>query len=117
MDDSNTTVLEMRDAYRITSNLIGELIQEQKELKERMQEQCDHGALAEVDYRSGGVIESAQAPRRLCLICGLEEKGWGSGYVHLWRGRTIVEHCGSNRDKFYELRSLDFNLKTTFAKE
>ena len=56
----------------------------QKELEERreslvaqLRNECMHEAVIETPYQGGEALSNP--PRRLCVICGLDEEGWGSG--------------------------------------
>ena len=108
--------IQLRNNYQKLSKQINELIDKQEELLKQLQDTCQHEACAEVDYRPEGIITYANPPRRICLICGIEEDGWGAGY-ELLANSCVTVHCGSDRDKFYNFRKLDFKLKSAYTVE
>lgn len=86
-------------------SLIKTLEQECRNLTEELQKECAHEAIIESGYFH---IVGTFPPRRMCVICGLEENGWGCGYQVLDDDSKIIkEFKGQNgRDEFYEYRDL-----------
>lgn len=62
---------------------------------------CLHPNVVECDYQP--LFSGSLPPRRMCLYCGLEEDGWGSGYKKLKdiKTRKVIE---VERDTLYQLR-------------
>jgi len=75
---------------------------EGKNLTEELQGRCKHESVIETDYRPSGLIGGATPPRKICVICGVEDDGWGCGYKVLASEpvRTV------DRDTFYTFRKL-----------
>lgn len=75
------------------------VLEEEKErLLIELQEKCKHETIIETPN-----VGSAFAPMRMCVICGLEEEGWGCGYEKLNKELVIIVE---NRDEFYKFREL-----------
>ena len=97
---------------KVLNALRGEIISitaKQRELEERrellvaqLRNECMHEAVIETPYQGGEALSNP--PRRLCVICGLEEEGWGSGYKKLGLNIPIREF--KDRNEFYRYREL-----------
>lgn len=44
-----------------------------------LQQECRHESVIERPYYTSG-FDHTHPPRRICVICTLEEEGWGSGF-------------------------------------
>lgn len=86
---------------KIEKALIAMKSQKEKLLKE-LQKKCGHEIIVEKPYST---VFGINPPRRICVICSLEEEGWGCGYDKLQKKPSkIVE-----RDEFYRFRDLSFS--------
>ncbi len=91
------------------------LKQERECFMRELQASCAHESVVETDYKpSASGLFSAMPPRRLCIVCGFEEKGWGCGYDKL-RADTHVIRKDVSRDEFYALRKLRPLISITLA--
>lgn len=73
-------LLEIRNEIiklREEKSLIGVRIEK---LTAELQDGCDHTSVIETNYTPETPLFYAQPPRRICLICAIEEDGWGCGY-------------------------------------
>lgn len=88
-------------------DIYGEQEKLDEELKtkiEKLQTQCDHSSVIETSYKpSASGLFSAMSPARICVICSLEEEGWGCGYNKL-RQSTVLKVV--ERNEFYKYRKL-----------
>ena len=96
------TVNELRDEIISIIAKQKELAEREKALVAQLQSECTHDVVIETPYQAGEWL--SHPPRRLCVICGLEEEGWGSGYKKL-NGRVPIKEIKS-RDEFYRYREL-----------
>lgn len=54
-----------------------------KELEENLKilrEKCAHESIIECPYQPENAVFYAGPPKRMCIVCGLVEDGWGVGY-------------------------------------
>ncbi len=103
-EDHPPVVNLKRDRIIAIEQQLEVLEKEAATLKKALQKECNHSQVVEVEY-SHSVYFNSSPPRRLCLLCGLEEDGWGCGYQKL---RTEPIHIFSDRERhrFYQLRKL-----------
>lgn len=75
------------------------------DLRAELQKECQHEALIESGYFT---ILNAFPPRRMCLVCGREEDGWGCGYQHLHNNSAVIKKFEGmvGRDEFYRFRDI-----------
>jgi len=71
-----------------------------------LQKQCKHEVVIEADYIPSDV-SSSTPPKRMCLVCSLEEEGWGCGYDKLNKDKNVVQKfLERDRTDFYSYREL-----------
>lgn len=91
------TFEEMRERIMAIDAEELQLREEKETLSKQLREQCPHEVVIETPH------EDTMQPRRMCLVCGLDEGGWGCGYKKL--NREPVKNIKS-RDEFYRYRRL-----------
>ena len=89
---------EMRERVIAINAEQAQLREEKEILTKGLQEQCTHEVVIELD---------STPPHRLCLMCGVEEEGWGCGYKrlnerHVGEPKKIIKFD----DEFYRYRQL-----------
>ena len=107
--------MRLRDDYRTILGKIKDLQQEADEILDKMRQECTHPACAEIEYTPTGTLFRAQAPERLCLVCGELEAGWNGGYNKLNKSVVVANYSSYQKEEFYSLQSLDYDLRITYA--
>ena len=92
---------ELRDTLVAIRALQDKLENETEELTKKLQKQCKHPVIIETDYVPND-YGAAMPPLRICVVCALEEEGWGCGYQELDVEKPFKE---VSRDEFYEYRT------------
>ncbi len=89
---------KMRSRLVAIGVLQNKLSRQRDELVKKMQKQCKHPLIIETDYVPND-YGNATPPSRMCIICTLDEEGWGCGYkkLNVDKPFKIV-----SRDEFYE---------------
>lgn len=73
-------ILRQRNSILQMARKLSQLKKQYDDLRTKLQKECKHEVLIESGYFK---IISTFAPRRMCLVCVLEEDGWGTGYKNL----------------------------------
>ena len=97
----STGILHLRGAIIKNAAEQKELAKSAKMLIQQLRNACKHEVVIETPYQGGEMM--TLPPRRLCVVCGLEEDGWGSGYKAL---RNVPIKVIDDRDEFYRYREL-----------
>ena len=79
------------------------LKKEEEDLTEELQKDCAHESVVECGQGRAVAATKTDPPHRRCVICGLEEEGWDSGYEKL--ARPLVVN-GVDRSVFLKNRRL-----------
>lgn len=105
---------ELRDMVISIAAQIGDLQKKRDELLARLRDECTHEALIETPFMAACAFWHATPPQRICVICGLIEEGWGSGYKKLNKGTLL--RVVKDRNEFRRYRELK-PLATTVIPE
>ena len=100
--DDGLKGIDLRDRIISITAQIKDLQKKRGELLDRLRNECTHEALVQTPCSVSGL--DPLPPERMCIICGLSEEGWGSGYKKLSKG-TVVRVI-ENRDEYYRYREL-----------
>jgi hypothetical protein len=107
LDPSSKTFVQLRQLVARKQKKVSDVTKERNRALRELRLACIHLELAECPNRE------ALRPQRLCLACGAQEEGWGSGYQVLSdmiiqhkdnpalpKERKIVKKCASHFDLF-----------------
>lgn len=111
----SSQVLILRDRILELQDQAIAIQKEKDALREQLHKECDHPIILECPYSLESAYVNASPDHRVCLICGIDDEGWGRGSGLLYRNVEGREVRAVTRDEIWKFKHRLHPLRTTYT--